>query len=119
SEAEVWMQVSIQLDGYADFLTISDSRMLSVPYAFHAATAGELIGQPGGGRGSSTSDPMLSWLVIGNKALKPDAKLGTLDNMDVVVVTNNLRSEEHTSELQSRENLVCRLLLEKKKKNVP
>src|SRR5690606_41846963 len=29
----------------------------------------------------------------------------------------SLRSEEHTSELQSRENLVCRLLLEKKKKN--
>src|SRR5436309_9688475 len=27
------------------------------------------------------------------------------------------RSEEHTSELQSRENLVCRLLLVKKKKN--
>src|SRR5690606_42082175 len=29
---------------------------------------------------------------------------------------SNVRSEEHTSELQSRENLVCRLLLEKKKK---
>src|SRR5690606_30532036 len=29
----------------------------------------------------------------------------------------DLRSEEHTSELQSRENLVCRLLLEKKKGN--
>src|SRR5438105_6960073 len=28
-----------------------------------------------------------------------------------------LRSEEHTSELQSRVDLVCRLLLEKKKKN--
>src|SRR5207253_10077837 len=28
-----------------------------------------------------------------------------------------LRSEEHTSELQSRGHLVCRLLLEKKKKN--
>src|SRR2546421_1220307 len=28
-----------------------------------------------------------------------------------------LRSEEHTSELQSRSDLVCRLLLEKKKKN--
>src|SRR5690606_39367260 len=27
----------------------------------------------------------------------------------------HIRSEEHTSELQSRENLVCRLLLEKKK----
>src|SRR5690606_40736637 len=31
----------------------------------------------------------------------------------------DLRSEEHTSELQSRENLVCRLLLEKKKKKKP
>src|SRR2546430_3253304 len=30
--------------------------------------------------------------------------------------TAELRSEEHTSELQSQSNLVCRLLLEKKKK---
>src|SRR5206468_7444725 len=29
------------------------------------------------------------------------------------------RSEEHTSELQSRSDLVCRLLLEKKKSNIP
>src|SRR5690606_40092562 len=29
-----------------------------------------------------------------------------------------IRSEEHTSELQSRENLVCRLLLEKKKRKM-
>src|SRR2546429_8300294 len=29
-----------------------------------------------------------------------------------------MRSEEHTSELQSRLHLVCRLLLEKKKKNI-
>src|SRR2546429_5352294 len=32
------------------------------------------------------------------------------------VAANQLRSEEHTSELQSRLHLVCRLLLEKKKK---
>src|SRR5687768_17735439 len=31
--------------------------------------------------------------------------------------SNLIRSEEHTSELQSRLHLVCRLLLEKKKKN--
>src|SRR5690554_7143634 len=34
---------------------------------------------------------------------------------DDVVIKNVLRSEEHTSELQSRPHLVCRLLLEKKK----
>src|SRR5690606_39920775 len=33
-----------------------------------------------------------------------------------IVVLEIRRSEEHTSELQSRENLVCRLLLDKKKK---
>src|SRR5207249_5679129 len=32
--------------------------------------------------------------------------------------TATMRSEEHTSELQSRFDLVCRLLLEKKKKNI-
>src|SRR5690606_39931394 len=31
---------------------------------------------------------------------------------------STVRSEEHTSELQSRENLVCRLLLEKKNYNI-
>src|SRR5690606_13191575 len=39
------------------------------------------------------------------RAIRSKASAGTPD-----------RSEEHTSELQSRENLVCRLLLEKKKK---
>src|SRR3712207_8656877 len=33
------------------------------------------------------------------------------------IVGRKLRSEEHTSELQSRQYLVCRLLLEKKKQN--
>src|SRR5690606_39528894 len=33
-----------------------------------------------------------------------------------IILFYGRRSEEHTSELQSRENLVCRLLLEKKKK---
>src|SRR2546430_4512207 len=33
-----------------------------------------------------------------------------------ILAADELRSEEHTSELQSQSNLVCRLLLEKKKK---
>src|SRR5690606_40716477 len=49
-------------------------------------------------------------------------KTNTLDiTIDPLLLPNKFnmllihRSEEHTSELQSRENLVCRLLLEKKK----
>src|SRR5690349_23550904 len=36
----------------------------------------------------------------------------------VAIARTRLRSEEHTSELQSRRDLVCRLLLEKKKTKV-
>src|SRR5580700_12214035 len=42
--------------------------------------------------------------------LLPDVQLQPM-------VANYVRSEEHTSELQSRRDLVCRLLLEKKKKS--
>src|SRR2546430_12661072 len=41
--------------------------------------------------------------------LKPRARA-----VDTVVVGSEPRSEEHTSELQSQSNVVCRLLLEKK-----
>src|SRR2546426_7525050 len=38
--------------------------------------------------------------------------------MTPIEIIGKLRSEEHTSELQSPCNLVCRLLLEKKKKHI-
>src|SRR5690606_42131657 len=51
------------------------------------------------------SDPIMQQAIIAVVKSDADKKDVTLDD----------RSEEHTSELQSRENLVCRLLLEKKK----
>src|SRR3954467_9534683 len=48
-----------------------------------------------------------------SKKLVPDG--GTLPEGQSKVPVELLRSEEHTSELQSHDNLVCRLLLEKKK----
>src|SRR3712207_8195679 len=49
------------------------------------------------------------------------ARLGRVDGVavrgrPVLAGGDRVRSEEHTSELQSRQYLVCRLLLEKKKK---
>src|SRR3712207_7788991 len=46
------------------------------------------------------------------RAFLTNAKVAPISDKTV-----ELRSEEHTSELQSRQYLVCRLLLEKKKKN--
>src|SRR2546430_13275135 len=42
----------------------------------------------------------------------------TIAEGEVVLGASPPRSEEHTSELQSQSNLVCRLLLEKKKKEI-
>src|SRR2546422_10609926 len=57
-------------------------------------------------------------------SLKPDTQhlllpfiMRPLVELKVAALPGPLRSEEHTSELQSRLHLVCRLLLEKKKKN--
>src|SRR3712207_8402977 len=49
---------------------------------------------------------------------RPQAGVGGQppEGVGQAVVLARLRSEEHTSELQSRQYLVCRLLLEKKKK---
>src|SRR3712207_8545923 len=53
-----------------------------------------------------------------------DAQLGGVQatevdlHDDVLGVLGTVRSEEHTSELQSRQYLVCRLLLEKKKQKL-
>src|SRR5690554_7622508 len=47
------------------------------------------------------------------KALFP---MGSMTGAPKISAMNLIRSEEHTSELQSRPHLVCRLLLEKKKK---
>src|SRR2546422_11666277 len=57
--------------------------------------------------------------IIGLKAFAV-AIIGGLDSAGGILIAGFLygRSEEHTSELQSRLHLVCRLLLEKKKKKV-
>src|SRR3989442_4829065 len=55
----------------------------------------------------------------GNNVCSPNhiARFSTTPTTAAVIV-DSARSEEHTSELQSRPHLVCRLLLEKKKKKI-
>src|SRR2546422_7870351 len=60
----------------------------------------DLVMCPVGGGG------LLSGNAVAAKSLKPKIRVVAVE-----------RSEEHTSELQSRLHLVCRLLLEKKKKS--
>src|SRR2546427_5241331 len=51
-------------------------------------------------------------------AFDADLENGILPGPSSLLGSYIERSEEHTSELQSQSNLVCRLLLEKKKRNI-
>src|SRR2546430_12831509 len=55
---------------------------------------------------------------IGFRVSAKDDSRTILDQNGAETLPGNGRSEEHTSELQSQSNLVCRLLLEKKKPRV-
>src|SRR5258707_9190601 len=51
-------------------------------------------------------------------AMTPPPHIQPRSNRRPYGIASTARSEEHTSELQSRQYLVCRLLLEKKKNNI-
>src|SRR5690606_41032890 len=69
------------------------------PYTFQIQSTGKIDGQER----------------IVTKSFTVNYRKGGSSFLDLPDGVAGIRSEEHTSELQSRENLVCRLLLEKKK----
>src|SRR2546427_11561719 len=62
----------------------------------------------------SLHDALPISLTAGGAGLSPHAEAGARVRRRVRLRHGEGRSEEHTSELQSQSNLVCRLLLEKK-----
>lgn len=83
----IWMEVSIKSRGQADFTTISNSKLLAVPYAYHALTASKFSNT------NSVNSPGLpsnTWTTVGNTGTSAEnEKLGTTDSVDLVIVTNN------------------------------
>lgn len=92
SENEIWMQLDIKSRYESEYVTISNSKMLSVPYAFHAGTATRLSEGSGTGRGDgeTTEDDYTFWRILGNRSTDPTKhKLGTTDFKDLIIATNN------------------------------
>src|SRR2546430_8709520 len=94
-----------------------------------STVATESPGGGGGGNESTTSSavPLFPWLlavtvVLPRRRARRMTDCPNSPSMRATVGSATLhltlRSEEHTSELQSQSNLVCRLLLEKKKKQI-
>lgn len=85
SSTEVWLDIALAEGDDASYNSISTTRLLAVPYAFHAGTAGEVTG--------AASDEKLTgpfWKSNGNQAVTaPYQFLGTVDNNPLLIKTNN------------------------------
>jgi len=86
SQYNIWMEIALDEEGGEDFVVLSASRLLAVPYAFHAGTADAVAGS------SSTDDEKAAayWKTNGNSGNLPQFHfLGTIDNLDLIFKTNN------------------------------
>lgn len=98
SMSEVWMQIAIKENDATDYTIVSNSKLLAVPYAFHAGTASNLVsktsvsgkGNNGNGNGNTTGSNGNNWSVTGNVNTDSQKdKIGTTDQEDFVFVTND------------------------------
>ena len=92
SSEDIWMEIAIQDGGKSGFTTISSSRLLAVPYAFHAMTANELASNPKArvaAGGPTDGVPSNVWSTFGNTKTDPSTdRMGTMDYVDLIFVTN-------------------------------
>src|SRR5204862_7477066 len=93
-------------------LSLHDALPISIQPVV-SSSASRACGLGGAGEASRVlSRPCARWNTCSSTRSKSSRAATT---SSYTAACNDLRSEEHTSELQSRRDLVCRLLLEKKK----
>jgi hypothetical protein len=93
AKEQVWLNLAIDSKAGNDFKTVSSSKLLSVPYAYHAMTASELVGGADvpGANSAEEKNQSIYWTTGGNTATRPaNHFLGTRDNQDLVIKTNNV-----------------------------
>ena len=85
SENEIWMQISLDEQNTGEYTTISSSKLLAVPYAFHAGSAEKLSNETEEDRNGG-----IYWHILGNSGTVPGITfIGTTDFKDLVFKTNS------------------------------
>lgn len=98
SSDNIWVEIAQQSSADASFVTVSNSQLMTVPYAFHAATASVIAGAVtatmASGSNASSGNSILatsatSWQTTGSSASTPPTQyFGTADCKDLVFKTN-------------------------------
>ena len=109
AEENIWIELAIKEEGDDYYTTLSNSKLLAVPYAYHANTANRINdnGNSNNGNGTQAGVPSQNWSLFGNSKSDPEKdKLGTTDAADLVFVTDNIERMRllSTGELLVKEN---------------
>ncbi|MCG8329121.1 MAG: hypothetical protein MI974_15610 [Chitinophagales bacterium] len=88
---EIWMQIGLDENRNGQYTTINSSKLLAVPYAFHAGTADELSKKDN--EGGDNRNGGIYWHILGNSGTVPGITfIGTTDFKDFVMKTNNIEA---------------------------
>lgn len=99
STEEVWVSISIKNKDQAQYSIISSSKLLAVPYAFHAGTAAELVNKNGEASRATTAPVDLGvWKTSGNTGESTGDRLGSTDSTDLVLITNDTERMKITAD---------------------
>src|SRR5690606_32468424 len=87
--ANIWLDIDMNEAGGKNFTNINSSQLLTVPYAFHAGTAGSYSGMDDP---TQKNGLQFYWSITGNLSTVPGTHfVGTRDYKDFIFKTNNLQ----------------------------
>jgi len=90
SKDQVWLNIALDTKGGKNYNLVSSAKLLSVPYAFHAATASQIVDNSTSIDLPTEKNQSIYWTTGGNTNTRPATHfMGTRDNQDVVFKTNN------------------------------
>jgi hypothetical protein len=86
---QIWLNIEMADQTRKTFNEVSSTQLMSVPYALHANTANELVAPDNAGQ-PTAKNQSIYWTTGGNTSTRPAIHfLGTRDNQDLVLKTNN------------------------------
>lgn len=90
SSAQIWLHIELDPRGGRTFTLVNSSELMSVPYAFHAATAGHLVENAKEIELPNEKNQSIYWTTSGNTNTRPPTHfIGTRDSQDLVFKTDN------------------------------
>lgn len=85
---QVWLNIAMDNNGGKNFTLVSSAKLLSVPYAYHATTATQLVDPTSAIELPQEKNQSIYWTTGGNTNTRPTIHfLGTRDNQDLVIKT--------------------------------